>query len=198
MKKTILLISAVLLAGTVSSAQSLALPKTDKPNFSASVAPTYLHSKLKTDFGDGCMNLYGATAAFAWNINRNNAIQADIGVQCGSDSEFGVTEHDIAVPLLFSYNFSLPFGANDRFEVSVSPAVGLAFLYTKVRVYSVKASDTDIALAYGIGLGFTYHADHEVFIKVAYRFLKMTDYSLFGVDGKFDTHALTIAIGTKF
>ncbi|MDR2430016.1 MAG: hypothetical protein LBD14_03820 [Puniceicoccales bacterium] len=73
---------------------------------SISIGPTLVRARLKTDYGSSTGNLYGVTAAFSWNFNRNNSIRADIGIQYNSGYCNGVEEKDTLIPLLFSYNYS--------------------------------------------------------------------------------------------
>ena len=207
---TILATCAALLAGTALNAQSLALPKTDAPNFTVSVGPTYMKAKLKIEGISAKTDLYGTTAAFAWRIDAQNSISADIGFLFGSDKEsdmFGSYKDEYTlVPVMFSYNFSIPFGDNSQFEARIAPAIGFTYFkdeYTET--YYGYGSDTysvnDTALSYGIGLGFAWHINTKLFLDFSYRYthtkFKFNEFG-YSFDAKANAHSLTAAIGFKF
>jgi opacity protein-like surface antigen len=125
------------------------------------------------------------------------------------------------IPLLFSYSFVLPFGADDKFSVRATPTVGFLHWRSKITDYSSSAyvdeatpsySGNDTALSYGLGLGFTWHINQRLFVDIAYRWLgtddiKVMSYSEEDEHGrdattiilkKQNTHSLTAAIGFKF
>jgi opacity protein-like surface antigen len=195
---------AALLAGAALNAQddSLALPKNNGHDYTFTVGPTLLNAKIDASYGDSS-NLAGITAAFGWRINRHNKLQWDIGFQYRADLLNAADGDTLVMPVLFSYNFCVPFGERDRFEFRVAPTIGFTYLYGYSDYYD--DDDSDTALTYGAGLGFTIHATSRVFVDFLYRYAQTSDFksaklAAVGLpdEFKFKASSFTIAIGFKF
>lgn len=202
MKKitTIILASLIASVAAAQSGDSFALPKTGgSPNFSVSVGPTYLNASA--DYFD--QDFYGVMANFAWRIDRHNKLQIDIGILGASNNSPYADVTLVALPELFSYNFCLPFGANDQFEFRIAPTVGFYVLAINQDYnYGGSYTDSDVTYAYGCGLGFTWHINKRFFIDATYRYLRTGntsfDLGYYTEIRSQTTNSYTISFGFKF
>jgi opacity protein-like surface antigen len=203
---TLLAACAALLTGTGAALNaqddSLALPKTNGKNYTFTIGPTLLNAKIDASYGDTA-SLTGATAAFGWRIDRHNKLQWDIGLQYRSDLLDVADGDTLVMPILFSYNFCVPLGERDRFELRVAPTIGFTYLYGYSDYYD--DDDSDTALTYGAGLGFTIHVSKRVFVDFLYRYAQTSDFkstklATVGLPGefKFKASSFTVAAGFKF
>lgn len=91
------------------NAQSYALPKTNRPNLTFQIGPTYMDSKNDVTLTGGMFSeseasgrsrndFLGMNAAFGWRIDRHNTIQLELGVLGTSDRGSLVMNH----PSLYS------------------------------------------------------------------------------------------------
>ncbi|WP_068768464.1 porin family protein [Termitidicoccus mucosus] len=230
-KLTALLITMLLAAGTVVQAQvappspasaagksygdgSYVLPKTSAPNL-------YLEGGLvytRYDAGDaGTENFYGVNAAFGWRINKNNKIQVELGVLASSGDEYSEYVPDVGqarisfdyatVPLLASYSYCIPLDANGRWDLRITPTVGLYTMKmeseAKAGGVKISSDDTDSAIAYGVGIGTSYHINNRFYLDFGYRFMRVGSLTckLWGESLELDdanTHSITASFGWKF
>lgn len=82
----------------------------------------------------------------------------------------------------------------------VGPTIGLTLFDAEFSGYGYRYSgvESDVAITYGVGIGFTYHANEKIVLDAAYRFLKTGKLTILGHDGKVDAHNFTASIGFKF
>jgi len=201
MKTTTRLISSIiavtiLLAGGIASAQtSLANPKDHGANLFFTIGPTWLNAK--SDYGN--TNLYGATGAFGWRINKNNKIEIDIGVLGGTESEPYFSIDYVTSMELFTYSYCIPLDTKGSWEIRLSPSAGLAYIYTKFDSAYMWATDAAITFAAGGGAGVTFHTSNRFQLDLGYRYMRVgrTSYN-WGELGALDTNSVTFSAGWKF
>jgi opacity protein-like surface antigen len=194
---------------------SLAVPKARGANLFLSVGPTYMNAKsAEADSGTDDVDLYGALVGFGWRIDQWNKIQVEVGVLAGSESYTyysggyygGVSSLNldyVVVPELFTYSVCIPLAPSRRCELRISPSIGGAYIFTDYKYdspsYWMTATDSDIALAAGIGVGLTIHVSQRMFLDIGYRYLRVgkTEYNWGSLDA-INTHSLAFLVGWKF
>lgn len=180
---------------------SYVTPKTAGPNLYLEAGLTYMNAKPGNSSG---VDFWGTNVAFGWRINKNNKIQAEIGALFASDDYTTGKEEDTAVTLMASYSYCIPLSPTGNWELRLTPTAGFASINVKLK-NTVRGSDddTDTALAYGAGAGFTYHINNRFYLDFGYRYLRLgsTEYKLFNYKMKLDdmnTHSAIVAFGWKF
>jgi opacity protein-like surface antigen len=194
---------------------SLAVPRARGANLFLTVGPTYMNAKsVDANSGTDGVDLYGALVGFGWRIDHWNKIQIEVGVLAGSESHTyyysggyyssvsSLNLDYVVVPELFTYSVCIPLARSRRCELRISPSIGGAYVFTDYEYSSSSywrtATDSDIALAAGIGVGLTIHVSKLVFLDIGYRYLRVgkTEYNWGRLDA-LNTHSLAFLVGWK-
>jgi len=111
-------------------------------------------------------------------------------------------------PLLLSYSACIPLNGSASLELRITPSVGYFRMtedVSEARIYDTNGdekdaypgySDTHHAIAYGLGLGISYHINKKFYIDAGYRFLraKVNEADAAAIN----MHTLTATFGWKF
>ncbi|MDR2676128.1 MAG: porin family protein [Opitutaceae bacterium] len=230
--KTTLTTIGLLAAGAILHAQtdagSYVLPKTSAPNFYLEAGAGFMRADAGDDLEGDLKNFAGGSLSFGYRINKAHKVQVEIGTYVASDSESdayvgggvsasgSLTLDLTAVPVLVSYSYCIPLDPAGRCEIRLTPVAGLYSMKAELSgslsyvgggsagSYAGSTSDTDTALAFGAGVGFTYHFSQKFYLDAGYRFLHTgkTEYDLFDdVDSSIkatNNHCLSVSFGWKF
>ncbi|MDF9828266.1 opacity protein-like surface antigen [Ereboglobus sp. PH5-5] len=181
---------------------SYAMPKATGPNLYLEGGLAYMNAKPGNSSG---ADFWGINTAFGWRINKNNKIQAELGVLMSSeDHGRGIKEEDTALMLLASYSYCIPLNSDGNWELRLTPAAGFTSINLKLKRRGYGSDDdTDTAFAFGGGMGITYHISDRFYMDFGYRYLRVgsTEYRVFNIEDELDdmnTHTASVSFGWKF
>jgi opacity protein-like surface antigen len=138
-----------------------------------------------TYFGDGLGISKGAEFD-EWASKGVHQVGLEVDVLMSSETDDGIKEDDLIVPILVSYNYNFILPDNIGW-IYVGPSVGMLHFDTELSSGGVKVSASDTAFAFGAQVGAKFPVSKHLTIDAGYRYLRTTDMTMdfgLGFEGK--------------